>query len=185
MVYMSLACRALLGLVFLAAVVAKLRNGAQIRSFVAATGRLAPRSLTGRVPAGVLAGAVASAEVAAVVLLAVPATAAWGFAVAGGLALVLAAAIVAALRRGERGSCNCFGATQRPVSASHVVRNLLLAAGAGLGIGTTQAGQGGAEPALALLAVVAGGVVALLLIIADDIAALFRPLDPSGRRPTG
>jgi hypothetical protein len=174
MAYVSLACRAVVGVVFLIALVNKLRSRAQRMAFVAATRRLAPGWLTGLVPAAALAATVATLEASVVVLLAVPVTSAWVFAPAAGLPLVFGIAIVAALRRGERGSCNCFGASTRPLGSGQLVRNLVLAAVAGLGLAAAVTSNGTVDPIGALVAVIAGGVVALVLVAADDIVALFR-----------
>jgi hypothetical protein len=175
MAYVSLACRAVVGVVFLVALVSKVRSRSQRMEFVAATRRLAPDWLTRHLPAAALAGAVTVIE-ATVITLAVLVTVPWVFAVAAGLSLAFGAAIVAALRRGERGSCNCFGASTQSLGAGQLIRNLLLVAIAGLGLAAAVIGNGSVDATGALLAVAAGGVAAVLLVTADDIVALFRPL---------
>lgn len=174
MAYVSLAARAAVGLVFAVALVSKVRSRAQRAEFVAATRRLAPGWLSPLVPAVLLAAVAAAIEAAVVVLLAVPATGGWGFALAAGLAASFGVAIGVALRRGETGACNCFGASARPLGATQLVRNALLFAIAALGLAGTLSG-GAADPGGALVALVAGGVLAVLLVAADDIAFLFRP----------
>ncbi|TDD74284.1 DoxX family membrane protein, partial [Actinomadura darangshiensis] len=62
--YVVLGCRCMVGLVFIASVVGKVRGREPYAGFVGATGRLAPGWLAARAPAGVLAGGVIAAEVA-------------------------------------------------------------------------------------------------------------------------
>jgi hypothetical protein len=173
--YVVLGCRCVVGLVFAASVVGKLRGRRPYAGFVAATGRLAPVWVTSRVPVGVMAGGVVAAEVAVPVLL-VPTGTAWaGFVLAGLLALAFAMAVLAALRRGDRAPCHCFGVSARPVGGVHIVRNLVLTAAAGLGLAAGAVAAGPLEPAGVLAAVVAGAVVGAVVVAADDVAELFRP----------
>lgn len=182
MVYVQLACRTLVGLVFLAALVGKLRSRTSYREFVAATGRLAPGWLSRRIRVGALGASSVAAEVAVVGLLVVPATVRWGFVLAGVLALVFGVAIVAALMRGERGSCNCFGSSSRPLGAGQLVRNALLITAAGVGLAGALFATGPIEVAGVAVALGAGAVAALLTVTADDVVDLFRPVATAGRR---
>ncbi|GAB3437401.1 DoxX family protein [Flindersiella endophytica] len=176
--YVVLGCRCMIGLVFLASVVSKLRGRESYARFVAATARLGPGWIVARVPAGVLAGGVIAAEAAVLVLLVLPGTAWVGFVLAGLLALVFAVAVLAALRRGDRAPCHCFGASTRPVGGVHLVRNVVLGASAGLGLTVGAAAAGPLEPAGVVAAVVAGAVAAALVVTADDVAELFRSVVP-------
>jgi hypothetical protein len=174
--YVVLGCRCVVGLVFLASVVGKLRGRKAYAGFVVAAGRLGPGWVVSRVPAGVLAGGVIAAEAAVLVLVVLPGMAWAGFVLAGLLALAFAAAVLAALRRGDRAPCNCFGGSTRPVGGVHLVRNVVLAAAAGVGLAASSA-AGPLEPAGVVVAVVVGGVVAAVVVTADDVAELFRPVD--------
>jgi len=176
MAYVSLAARAAVGLVFVVALLNKLRSRARRTEFVAATRRLAPDWLGRLVPAVTLAATVAVAEACIVALLSAPGTGAWGLALAMGVAGIFAAAIGAALRRDDRSPCNCFGASTRPLGLGQLMRNLLLITIAGLGMVAELAGDGPAGLAGTLVALAAGGVLAILLVFADDIADLFRPM---------
>jgi hypothetical protein len=174
--YVVLGCRCVIAVVFAASVVGKLRGRKPYAGFVSATGRLGPRWVLSRVPAGVLAGGVLAAEAAVPALLVPPGTAWVGFALAGLLALAFAAAVLAALRRGDRAPCHCFGVSARPVGGVPLVRNGVLAAAAGLGLtGGAATAAGPLEPAGVVAAVVAGAVVAAVVVTADDVAELFRP----------
>lgn len=175
MSYVVLGCRCALGLVFVASVVAKLRGRKSYAGLVAATGRLAPGWLVARVPAGVVAGGVIATEAAVPVLLVLPGTARVGFVLADLLSLAFAAAVMAALRRGDRAPCHCFGVSARPVGGVHVARNVVLAAVAGIGLASGPVAAGPLEPAGVVAAVVAGAVVAAVTVAADDLAELFRP----------
>ncbi|MBW8486233.1 MauE/DoxX family redox-associated membrane protein [Actinomadura parmotrematis] len=164
MEYARIGCACLIAAVFAASALAKLRDPGGFRRSVRA---LAP------VPAawtGPLAAAVVAAELAAAVLAAVPATAGWGFALAGVLLASFTAAIAAALRRGRRPHCRCFGASGAPIGPRHLVRNAALLAVAAVGA----AGPAGAPQAAGLaVAAVAGFAGALLFVAFDDVVDLF------------
>jgi hypothetical protein len=168
-------CRCAIGLVFVASILGKVRGREPYADFVRAAGRLGSGWLTSRIPVGVLAGGVVAAEAAVVVLLVPPGSTWLGFVLAGLLAAAFAAAVVAALRRGDHAPCNCFGVSARPVSRVHLVRNAVLVAIAGLGLAADGVAVGPAEPAGVVAAVVAGVVVAAVVVKADDLAELFQP----------
>jgi hypothetical protein len=99
------------------------------------------------------------------------------FAVAGLLLLVFSIALASTLVRNIRTSCNCFGPTQKPVSAHDLWRNagLILIALGGLCALFIADGEVAdlALPELGLVALVAGLFVAIWLNL-RDIAQLFR-----------
>ncbi|WP_021591173.1 MauE/DoxX family redox-associated membrane protein [Actinomadura welshii] len=185
MAYVALGCRCMVGLVFAASVLGKLRGRESHARFVAAAGRLGPGWVLSRIPAPVVAGGVIAAEAAVLVLLVPPGTAWIGFALAGLLAMAFAVAVLAALRRGDRAPCQCFGGSDRPVSGVHLVRNGVLAAAAALGTTAGAVAAGPLEPAGGVIAAVAGAVVAAFVVTADDLAGLFRPVvSPDGHHAT-
>jgi hypothetical protein len=168
-------CRCAVGLVFVASILGKARGRKPYADFVRATGRLGSGWLTSWIPAGVLAGGVIAAEAAVVVLLVPPGSTWVGFVLAGLLAVAFAAAVAAALRRGDHAPCNCFGVSARPISRVHLVRNVVLVAVAALGLAADGVAVDPAEPAGVVAAVVAGVVVAAVVVRADDLAELFQP----------
>lgn len=89
------------------------------------------------------------------------------------LLIVLTAGIWLALRHRHSARCACFGATERPLSRRHLLRNGLLL----LGVLAALAPAAPASDSLpvALLGVVAGIVTALVLVRLDDIVELFVP----------
>lgn len=174
-----LGCRCAIALVFVASILGKLRGQEAYAGFVRATGRLASGRVIARVPAGALAVGVIAAEVAVVALTALPATARVGLVLAGLLAVAFAVAVLAALRRGDRAPCNCFGSSVRPVGRTHLVRNAVLIVVAGLGLAAGAAEAGPVGPAGGIAAVIAGSVVAALVVRADDLADLFEPVAPA------
>jgi hypothetical protein len=195
MTYVVQAVLVMAALVFGASAAAKLAGRAAFRRFraaMASTGLL-PRRL-GWLVAAVLAVAellIALGLVAAVVLVIAGAPGRDAVALTAlGLAALLTCALVAGvavlIRREVRAQCACFGATDsEPIGGRHLVRNLTLLAGllAGLaGAAGTGSGAGQAGPAAAVvMAVVAGGCGALLLIRWEDLAVLVTPV-PSIRR---
>ncbi|MEV4483909.1 MauE/DoxX family redox-associated membrane protein [Micromonospora coxensis] len=181
--HLELTARLLLALVFLAAVVGKLRTRSDFADFVATVGRF---GVPARWTRPVAATAVA-AEAAVVVLLVTPGAAPAGLALAVVLLATLTAALVATLRRGERPACRCFGAGDTPIGRRHVLRNLALGAVALLGLAAALGGDGGSPSTAAVL--LATGValpLAAVVIRLDDLVALFasaptRPTRPAGR----
>lgn len=178
MAYVALTCRALVGLVFAVSAFSKLRNATAYRRFASSLARL-PVPLVGhRALPPVLAGA----EAAIVVLVAVPATATAGLALAAVTLAALTAGTAVAVRRGARVSCRCFGPSQAPLAARHILRNgfLLGTALAGAaGAGAAGAGTVGAHPAEIVLSLMAAMAAGTFVVFLDDLAAL------TGHGPVG
>lgn len=176
MQYVALTARCALGLIFLVAVVGKVRGRDAFREFRRSVPGLAPG-----LPAAATSVAVVAAESAAVVLLAVPRTAPVGLALAGAVLLAFATGIRRALRDGRNATCRCFGARPSPFGRVHVVRNLVLTALAWGGLAAHLAVPGPVQPAGAVIAVAGAGVLALAFIFFDDLADLL--FAPSARTP--
>jgi hypothetical protein len=176
MAYLALACRCLTGLVFAVSAFSKLRSRSAFREFTAWLAGL-PVPLARSRPAKV-AAAMATAEVAIVVLAALPWTAR--------AALVLAAIVLAtftagtwlAIARGAGAPCQCFGTSATPLGPRHVMRNALLCAAAVAGAVAT--GAGGTRPAGIVLSLMAGLTIAMFAVFLDDLAALFSESDGTG-----
>ncbi|WP_091095507.1 MauE/DoxX family redox-associated membrane protein [Micromonospora citrea] len=177
----ELAARLSLALVFLTAVVGKLRTRAGFAAFVASVGQFGVPARRTRAVARL---AVAT-EAAVVVLLAVPSTVPAGLLLAAGLLGVLTAAIANALRRGARPACRCFGAGDAPIGARHVARNLVLLAVALLGLLGWAVGGPPLSTAAALIAAAAAVPAAAVVVRLDDLVALFAPTPSRPARPAG
>ena len=173
MEYLALACRALLGVVFLVSALTKLTSPVRYRSFVRATRRMrvVPRALVKQTAVLVVA-----AEASIVVLLAIPTTvtALAGFVVAFGLLSGFTVGIVVAVRDGDTEPCACFGRSTTPMGPQHVWRNgfLLLIAAAGFAGALV---GGSPELGVAVIAGVGGLVFGGLVTVFDDLYELFRP----------
>jgi hypothetical protein len=173
--YLVVGCQCLVGLVFLVAAASKLHSRAAFGGFGESLRQLPLVPKTLAVPAAV---GVVVAEAVVPLLLVAPAAgfAAAGFAVALGLLSAFTATTVIALRRGARPPCRCFGMSEIPLGARHVVRNCALAAVAGVGLAAAlQGGQRAVDPAGVAVAAVAGIVLAVLAVVFDDLVELFGP----------
>ncbi|MFC6429228.1 MauE/DoxX family redox-associated membrane protein [Nocardiopsis tropica] len=164
---------ALLATVFAVSAFGKARDP---RGFAASLEPLRP------VPAGVLPLATWSVPAAEAAVVA--AFGGWALgaeqlgrvAFAGSFALlcVFTVVIVSSLRRGPSARCHCFGRPGAVYAPRHVARNAVL--GAVAAAGALAPGPAAApEPAGVLLAVLAGGVAGVLVVVMDDIVDLFAP----------
>jgi hypothetical protein len=167
MQYVALACRVAIGVVFLVAVLGKMRGRSAFAGFrVSVRGLvpLGPRASTA------LSSAVVLAEGCVVVLLAIPGTVRVGLMLAGTVLVGFCAGIVRAMRSGSTTPCRCFGATGTPLGRRHLVRNagLLAFVAAGLVPGPTAP-----HPAGVALILLFGAVLAFIVIFFDELAYIF------------
>ncbi|MES9539064.1 MauE/DoxX family redox-associated membrane protein [Actinomadura sp. NPDC000600] len=174
MQYVTLTARCALGLIFLVAVIGKVRGRDAFREF-----RLSVPGLAPGLPPTATSAAVVAAESAAVILLAVPRTAPAGLALAGAVLLAFATAIHLAVRDGRTAACRCFGARPSPAGRVHVARNLALTALAWGGLASHLAAPGPVHPAGAVIAMAGAGVLTLVFVFFDELADLL--LAPSAR----
>jgi hypothetical protein len=114
-----------------------------------------------------LALAVVLAEVVAVVLLVVPGMRPAGYVLSGLLLAVFAAGIVVAMRSKRRIRCRCFGSGGSVLGRQHLIRNVVLIMIAALGWAV--APTPGGAPQEVLVALVAGGLLGLLVTRWDDV----------------
>jgi hypothetical protein len=164
--------------VFTVSVVTKVRGRAAWRSFSSWLTGLPLRVLRLTWAPAALTGA----EAAVVVLVAIPATAPAGLVGAAVLSLGLTLGLAAAVHRGARQPCHCFGLSSEPLSGRHVIRNALLLTLAVTGsVSAIITGPAAAGPVEGGLAAIGGLAAALLIIFSGDVAALLRP--PQVRLP--
>jgi len=168
-VYVALACRCAVGVVFLASLSGKLRSRPAFRAFVSWLAAL-PVPLVGRQPRAA-AAVTAAAEALIVILVALPWTVRPGLALAAVVLAVFTTGTWLAVARGTDAPCQCFGVSASPLGRQHVVRDALL--GAVAVAGAAAAGPGGARPGGALLSLGAGLVAAMFAVFFDDLATLF------------
>src|SRR4051812_7751460 len=129
MIYVLLASRLFVGMLFLWSFTSKVRHRARFTDFTAAAKELAPE-----LPTAVVVPVVLASEAAIVIAVAIPATVALGFAIALALLGAFTVGLASAIRKERRVSCQCFGASTTQVGPAHIVRNLLLVLGAVTGI---------------------------------------------------
>src|SRR5262245_30066038 len=144
--YVVVGCQAVVAITFVAAAVGKLRDRTEFRRTLTAALGL-PWSRTG-------APAIAVAVAEAVTALAVVALPAVGLALAALLLVAFTAVLVSMIRRQVRVPCRCFGASNRPPGAVHLVRNAILfaVAATGTALAVTGSGPRAELPAAALAA---------------------------------
>jgi Methylamine utilisation protein MauE len=174
MAFVAPACQGLLVVVFLASATGKLRGRRSLRAFADSLVSLRLVRTARALPVAV---AVAVAEAATAVLLVAPGSRQVGLTAAAVLMTVLTAGVAVVLVRGTAAPCRCFGVSVTPLSARHLVRNVLLTAAAVLGL----LAPGGASPPGAVVAVAAGVLGGILVTILDDVADLFGPSLSSAR----
>jgi hypothetical protein len=157
-------CASLIGWVFLASALSKLRHFGEFRRSLPALAPVRPGLVRP------LAAAVAAAEAAVPVLLLIRPVMSYGFALGGGLLGAFTAAIAAAMKHGRRAPCRCFGASSTPLRAGHLIRNAILLTAAAAG-GLAR----GAPPPVAgvTVALAAGSLAAILVVAFDDLVYLF------------
>jgi hypothetical protein len=182
----GLAARGLIFAVFAVACLSKIRSRADWQAF-----RRAIASLTDASPrlAGLLASGVAFSEALIVCILLSPEGAAVGFVGAAALASAFSVLLLRAIRRGGDVSCACFGRRASQVGVRHVFRNGLIATAAVAGLAASLAGDvdAGSPPIIVTaLAVLVGCMVALPLVLIDDVLYLFgstaKAIGPIARR---
>lgn len=170
MLYLALAVRVLISGVLVTAVVAKLRDRQAFADLVAALARF---GLASRPLATAGAAVLLAVETATAVLLWIPGPGLLGATLAVALFLVYAAGVGWSLLRRWNVACACFGRARERFGRRHLVRNLLLAATAALGLIAVAVDGGGApHPVLAAAAVLIGAVGAMAVAVWDDLVVL-------------
>jgi hypothetical protein len=167
-VYLGLACRCVVGVVFLVSASGKLRSRPAFRAFASWLAAL-PVPLVRRQPRAA-AGVMAAAEALIVILVALPWTVRPGLALAAAVLAVFTAGTWLAVARGADAPCQCFGVSASPLGWRHVVRDAVLGA---IAVAGAAAGSGGARPAAAAVGLGAGLVAAGFVVFLDDLAVLF------------
>lgn len=100
----------------------------------------------------------------------------FGFASGALLLSVFTVAIAAAMSRGDRVPCRCFGASTTRLGLPHVARNLALVAVCATGLVATVSATGPVRhPAGIATALVCAATVVGLAARLDDLVALFAP----------
>lgn len=169
----------MLATVFALAALGKARGRKPFDDFIQALENFGlPRSLTG----APLAATLILAEAASALLLLLGAVA--GYVLALALLAGFTLGIAWVLRRGEKVSCQCFGASHAPVSAAHLVRNGLLLTITVVGTVSHQAASGGLAVGMGVIAGTVGVLAGLFVTRWDDLVFLLRgpqPLAASSR----
>ncbi|MET0424954.1 MAG: MauE/DoxX family redox-associated membrane protein, partial [Actinoplanes sp.] len=168
MQYVLLACRVVIGAVFLVSALSKVRRPQAFTEFAGSVGALVPAA-RGAAPALAAAGIAAEFAVAAATLWGPSQR--WGLAGAALLLLLFSTLLALAIRRGVTTPCRCLGASPQPPGAPQLIRNAVLLAGCATGLLGSSAAA--VHPAGAAVALGAAAVLVLLAVGADDLATLF------------
>jgi hypothetical protein len=168
-IYVTLACRCLIGVVFAVSAVSKVRSLSSFRAFAAWLASLPMLSARAR---AVLAPVIAAAEIAIAVLVAQPWTVTAGMVLAAVVMAVFAVGTGVLVRRDVRASCQCFGPSAVPLGIRHVGRNAALCAAAVTGAIESGAVAGPGRPAGTALSLGIAAVAALVVVFLDDLSAV-------------
>jgi uncharacterized membrane protein YphA (DoxX/SURF4 family) len=172
--YAVLTSRALLGLVFMASTLSKIRSRAAFEEFIKSIKRL--EMLPNATIAAIL---VIVGEGAVPLALAYPGTVEVGFLLTSVVLVMFIGAILLTLRRGNSVPCPCFGPSRTPLGVRHITRNVvLLGVALVAGVGTLLGDLGHAQAAGVAISLFIGVVLAVLLIRLDDLVDLFMAQSP-------
>lgn len=169
--FLSIAPRTLLFVVFALAVLGKLSSRAHYRAFVAATAELA----TGRRPAAWIAPLVVICEVAICGCMFVAPR--FGCGVAIVLLLAFTGLMARAIVTRRDVACRCFASSDQPVGIGQIVRNLVLIATALAGLGADPLPLDATATTITAHAVL-GAVIGLLITQWDLLLYAFGLTEP-------
>jgi hypothetical protein len=170
MQYVLLACRVVIGAVFVVSALSKVRRRSAFTEFAGSVGALVP-AVRGAAPVLAAAGVAAELAIAAATLWG--RSQRWGLTGAALLLLLFSVVLARAIRRGVTTPCRCLGASPQPPGAPQLIRNAVLFAGCAVGVLGSSAAV--VRPAGAAVAVGSAAVFVLLAAGADDLAVLFEP----------
>ncbi len=171
--YALVACWMLLGVVFTAALIGKLREPDPVRRLAGSLAGLVPGGLRTAAATGVILVEIVVVG-ALLVAVATPWVARAAAALAAAVMTVFAAGVAVSRRRGLATRCRCFGASDSPLGRRHLVRNsfILIFAAAGAALPAPPHLQALA-PVPALLACAAGALAGLMIVQLDAIVELY------------
>ena len=176
MAYLEIGCRAALAFVFLIACTSKIHSASSYREF---HDSLADLGLSSGLLLRALSLSIPAAEGITVLLLAVNRAGRWGLLASVALAGSFTAGIAIARWQGKVVRCRCFGESGTPSDAAHILRNLVLLAGAAIGAVAgllAGASAGGRQtPAMTVFAVGLGLIAAGLFLRWDELSFLLKP----------
>ncbi|MEV0615385.1 MauE/DoxX family redox-associated membrane protein [Nonomuraea sp. NPDC050404] len=180
MIYVVHLCRVVIALVFLAALVSKLRGPAEFVSFMRDLG-VFPASA-----ARAAAITIVSAELAVIVLVLTPGAERAGLLLAAALLCGFSLGIAASLKGTQEFAaspkptrkaavCRCFGSSGQPLGRHHIARNIVLAVIGATGALVPASGSALTHPAGVVITLFAGALLAFFAIALDTLIALFLP----------
>jgi hypothetical protein len=171
MIALEVALRTVLAAVFAVAFIGKVRSRAAFSEFASSLSDITWLTGTRR---RISAAAIPAAELAVVLLLALPWAVSFGF----GLGVLVLAAFTSVtgseLAKGRQVRCRCFGASGGQIGLAQIVRNVVLLALSLAGLVIEPVSHGGVGAAGLIVAFGLALVAAVGLVRWDDLASLAR-----------
>jgi hypothetical protein len=172
--YVGVLCAVLTWVVLSVSAVSKVRSRSAFTAFASSLPSFGvPVRLARPLAAGVAAAETSTAAALAVSPCAGSRCAVVALLAATALFAVFTSAVLVALRRRVRATCNCFGSGGTSIGPAHVVRNILLITAAATAAATVTPAAG--HPVGLAAAAVAGAVLAGLVSRWDDLTYLLFP----------
>lgn len=171
MAVVEIALRTILAVVFAIAFSSKVRSRSAFEEFAGSLGDIGWLSPLWRTAAARL---IPFLEAAVVILLAIPATVAFGFAIGTLLLAVFTVVTGAEVANGRRVRCRCFGAGAAPIGPAQIARNIVLLAESLAGLVIEPVSHGHAAGSALVLAIGLAVLAAVALVRWDDLAYLVR-----------
>lgn len=167
----EIALRTILGLVLAIACISKVRSASAFGEFASSLADIGWLPGPGRAAAARL---IPLLEALVVVLLAIPATVAFGFGLGALLLAGFTAVTGAEVANGRRVRCRCFGASSAPIGPAQIARNVVLVAVSLAGLAIEPMSHGHATGAALVFAFGLAALAAVALVRWDDLAYLVR-----------
>ena len=169
MIYVETGFRAALAFVFFIACTSKIHSVSSYRDF---HDSLKDLGLSSAFLLRALSAGIPAAEAVTTLLLAVNRTSLWGLLASAALVGSFTTGIAVARAQGKVVRCRCFGESGALSDGAHILRNLVLFAGAVAGALASLLPEGRQDPAMVVFAIGLGIIAAALFLRWDELSFL-------------